>query len=130
MIKKRVEPKDEFVTELLCQTRSDHLENVINLGFDKLDVRLQGMDKALELKAKDLENRLHSLNQLREEVQRDREMFLTKEIYEAKTQGYDAWCSGVDKKIVAIETKILTWTSVVIGFFAILQLALHYLTTR
>lgn len=116
-----------LVTETLCSERVQHIEDVITLGFEKLYIRLEGMDKALDLKSKDLENRLHLLNQLREEVIRDRQMFLVKETYDIKTAGYDAWCSSVDKKIATIETRIVTWTSAVIGFFAILQFILHYL---
>ena len=128
MIKKITTPIEIFVEETLCTTRHQRLEDIINLGFDKMNIRLDGADKALELKAKDLENRLHALNELRAEVLRDRMMFLTKETYDIKTTGYDAWCAGIDKKIVAIETKILTWTAALGVFFVLLQLFLHYFT--
>jgi hypothetical protein len=80
----------------------------------------------LDLKSKDLENRLHALNELRAEVIRDRMMFLSKETYDIKTAGYDAWCAGIDKKIVTIETKILSWTAALGVFFVLLQLFLNY----
>jgi len=128
MIKKITEPLEIFVDETLCNIRHQRLEDIIHLGFDKMDIRLGSMDKALDLKSRDLENRLHTLNELRAEVIRDRMMFLTKETYDIKTQGYDVWCLGIDKKIVTIETKILTWTAALGVFFVLLQLFLHYFT--
>ena len=127
MIKKITTPIEIFVDEILCNTRHQRLEDIISLGFDKMNIRLDGMDKALDLKSKDLENRLHALNELRAEVIRDRMMFLTKETYDIKTAGYDVWCAGIDKKVVAIETKILTWTAALGVFFVMIQLFLHYL---
>jgi len=128
MIKKITKPIEIFVDETLCNTRHQRLEDIIQLGFDKMNIRLDGMDKALDLKSKDLENRLHTLNELRAEVIRDRMMFLTKETYDIKIAGYDVWCAGIDKKVVAIETKILTWTAALGVFFVMVQLFLHYFT--
>ena len=84
--------------------------------------RLNGMDRALAIRAADLERRLEGLNQLRQEVVRDREMFLNKEVYNTKTAFYDGWCSEVNDRLTKIETRSIVWTSAIVLIFTIVEI--------
>jgi hypothetical protein len=75
----------------------------------------------------DLERRLEGLNQLRKEVQSDREQFVKKETYEIKTSWYDEWCNDVSSRLTKIETRSVVWTTAIGIFFVIVQIAIYLL---
>ena len=75
----------------------------------------------------DLERRLEGLNQLRREVQSDREQFVEKKVYDIKTKGYDDWCADISTRITKIETRSVVWTTAIGIFFVIVQIAIYLL---
>ena len=61
-------------------------------------LRFASAQSALDASKVDLERRLEALNQLRQDVEKDRSQFVKQEVYDTKTAYYDAWCRGADKK--------------------------------
>ena len=102
-------------------------EKICIAKHDVIITRFEAMDKAVAARTQDLERRLEGLNQLRQEVIRDRETFLEKKVYDIKTQGYDSWCSDISKRITIIETRSVTWTAAIGLFFVLVQIALHFI---
>lgn len=82
----------------------------------RLEERFQLMDKALILHDQVMEHRLESLNQLREEVTRDRNKFVTREVFDL-----------VDKRLASVETRSTVWVGVIIVAFAVLEVILRYI---
>ena len=108
--------KHEDLTKIIelhikaLEERYNHILQIIDLHIKIIETRLGDMDSALQLKtetlndairirSQELERRLEGLNQLRDEVVKDREMFLKKETYEYKTNFYDSWIREVDDKL-------------------------------
>jgi hypothetical protein len=58
-------------TEKLCDERHIALKEILDLCIKKIEVRLSGMDIALNVKTKELERRLAELNNLRAEYTRE-----------------------------------------------------------
>ena len=77
---------------------------------ERLTARLDGMDKALDVKTRELDRRLDGLNELREEVVRDRDQYARKESLDAKIDAYDKWITIANEKLtrllVEYETRI------------------------
>jgi len=90
------------------------------LFFDKdikrLEERFVFMDRALELHDKVLEHRLESLNDLREEVTRDRNKFVTSKEF-----------TLADKRLSNVENRLAIWAGVFIVIFAIIEVILRYI---
>jgi len=63
-----------------------------------------------------MEHRLTALNELREEVTRDRNKFVTKEVFDL-----------ADKRLTAVETRSVIWIGVIIAAFAVLEVILRYI---
>lgn len=123
-------PEPEFVTEKLCHIKSAAFQKVIDLRFDALEasmkLRFDALDAALRLRTNEIDKRLSGLNELREEVVKDRSLLVTKESYDIKTTYYDGWCRNVDRDLTTIKTRAVTWVAA-IGFLLVLvQIALHY----
>jgi hypothetical protein len=90
------------VQQRFCSLRHDALEQAHALKFEKLDLKLQHMDGALVLRTIDLERRLEELNKLRQDVVTDRDIFMKKEVYDKKIDGYDSWIVDVNEKITKL----------------------------
>ena len=105
----------EYVKELLHE-------------HDKQNIlRFEAQSQSIQAARVDLERRLDSLNHLRDEVGRDRAMFVKLETYNVKTAYYDSWCRGVDEKLTTLNTRSLTWTAAIGVAFTLVQIALHFL---
>jgi hypothetical protein len=97
-----------------------------NVTCEKIEDRFSHMDTALTLRTQELERRLEQLNELRKEVTKDRDQFLKKDIYDAKTNFYDNWCSQVSERLTRIETRSVTWTAAVGLIFLIVTVVLQW----
>ena len=77
---------------------------------ERLTARLDGMDKALEIKTRELDRRLEGLNELREEVIKDRDQYARREIFNSKVNYYDQWITTASEKLTRLmvdyETRI------------------------
>ena len=92
--------------------------------------RFEAMDHALELKTHELNRRLEGLNELREEVIRDRDQFARRDVIEGKMRDYDQWITNANetltKLMVSYNSRITQTTigaiiSVVISLLALLM---------
>ena len=97
---------------------------------EQLEQRLTYIENSNEAKHDDLEKKMTKLNELRQELVRDRSMFLLKEVYDKDEKVLTDWktiivkqitegIGGVITRITATETRSLTWISV-IGFLCVL----------
>jgi len=142
---------DKHMFVKLCETKHKELEQKIALHVsaigerihaidmatvlrkDALDAKLDGMDKALNIKAIELERRLEGLNQLRADVVRDREEFVRKDTYminhkslELMTNLTTDRINVIGNRILVLETRSVVWTVAIGVFFIICQIALHF----
>ena len=101
-----------------CQRCGDHSGQ---------DMRITALEKEIILRFSDLERRLGGLNELRNEVTKDREQFLRAETYANKTEFYDRWITSVERRLTVIETRSITWTAAIAVFFLIVQIAMRWL---
>ena len=81
---------------------------------------------ALELASVEIERRLKDLNQLREDVVKDRGLFVKSDNYELKIKELDTWKTTVDKAIVRIDTKSTTWGAAIMIVVIIIQILVVY----
>lgn len=95
--------------------------------LEKLNTRLDGMDKALELKNKELEWRLEDLNNWKKETINERENLLNKETYNIKTEYYDRWIATVNDRLTILETiKSIVFAQTIVITGIIFQIFLAY----
>ena len=90
------------------------------------DQRITALEKEIILRFSDLERRLGGLNELRNEVTKDRDQFLRSETYGNKTEFYDRWITSVEKRLTVIGTRSITWTAAIAIFFLVTQIVIYW----
>lgn len=106
------------IDEKLCDTRHTALMQIAGLCSDKLGLRIDHIEVLMEERKETLERRLAGLNELRNEVLKDRDLFLRKEIYDEKTKAYDLWVTNTNEILTQMKTRydsriqLSTWLSV------------------
>jgi hypothetical protein len=123
----------EFITGKVCHLKHASDERYLNLEIKRLEVRLDGNDKALVLGVSELERRLEALNQLRADVVRDRDLFVRKDKFENLEKDlsllradYGRGHLEVLTRITVIETRSLVWSGIIALLVIGIQIALHY----
>ena len=113
----------------LCDDKHHYMGKLI-------DHRFEAMDRAVIERTKELERRLEGLNELRQQVVRDREQFVKKEAYEMRVAFYDKYIDDTRTqhmdlvgRVTIIETRSVVWTSVIAVAFTVLQIILHFWRT-
>jgi hypothetical protein len=115
----------ECFSEKLCAARRGVFET-----------RFNAMDKALGDRTSDLERRLEGLNQLRNEVTKDRELLLRKDAYDMKVAYYDRFVADASQALTRMETRyegritFATMMSVVAAVAAVLAVFIPYITHK
>jgi hypothetical protein len=71
---------------------------------------------------RDIERRLAELNQLRKEVVEDRGRLVTREMYDQTVREWQLWRDTTNTSITVIETRSVTWTSILGIFFTVVQI--------
>ncbi len=91
-------------------------------------MRFRALEKATESDRIELERRLNDLNKLREEVVKDRSVFVSKDIYTGAETARTVWrdtyeteLKSISDRILIIETRSVTWTAALGIFFTGLQ---------
>jgi hypothetical protein len=114
------------VPEKLCDEKHSYMNQLIDHRFD-------AMDRAVIERTKELERRLEGLNELRQQVVRDRDQFVKRETYEMRVGYYDKYIEDTRighqqliNRVTVIETRSVVWTSVIGVVFTILQILLHF----
>ena len=136
--------KSDFGSEgEFVMSNGDKDDRLCTARHDLLYVRLEAMDKALELNARNVESRLQSLNELRSEVVKDREQFLPTLMYNAKHGELERWIKSVDsavnrlsgndgpitaleRRVVIVETKLIAFAAGIITLGTLIQIAIHF----
>jgi hypothetical protein len=88
--------------------------------------RFDAAEAALGQAKEVLEFRLHSLNQLREQVESNTRVYLRQDVYDAKTRRYDEWIDGVNRDITVMKTRSIIYTGVVGIVIILLDIILRY----
>ena len=114
------------VNEGLCEEKHKSLKEII-------DHRFKALDDALTVRTTELERRLAGLNELRNEVTKDRDQFVKKDTYDLRVGYYDKYIDDTRKehlnlvsRVTVIETRTIVWTSVLGVAFTLLQIILHF----
>jgi len=114
------------VDSKLCDEKHAYMGRLI-------DHRFESMDRAVIERTKELERRLEGLNELRQQVVRDRDQFVKRETYEMRVGYYDKYIEDTRmghqelvNRVTVIETRSIVWTSVIGVAFTILQVLLHF----
>jgi len=125
MDQKTCDIKTAACQRMMCH-KFEALEKVINTRFAALD-------EALVLRTGDLNSRLKVLNELRNEVVKDRSLFVTVNAYETAHHFLERSVVSVDDKanliinrLTVVETRAVTWTAAVALFFMVMQVVLHF----
>ena len=104
------------------------------IAKEQIGQRLDYMEKANESKHVELKLEISKVNDLRQELVKDRNLFLLREVHERFEKEFTTWKEGIVKsitegiggvvtRITATETRSLTWISV-IGFLCVLATVL------
>ena len=114
------------VDSKLCDEKHAYMGQLI-------DHRFESMDRAVIERTKELERRLEGLNELRQQVIKDRDQFVKKETYDLRVQHYDKYIEdsrgthqALMNRLTVIETRSVVWTSVIGVAFTVLQVLLHF----
>jgi len=98
-------------------------KSFIKKSIEKVDVRIDGIDKATIIKTGEIDRRLLEHNELRKEVLTDRAEFVRKEAFEfwkdAVNEKLTTLMNRHDKKITAA-----TWTAICGVFVTVINLVL------
>jgi len=123
--------------EALCQARRAYLENSIKKDVSVLEARMDGMDKAVELKTVEMERRLEGLNELRSEVIKDRELLVKKEGYDLKMAMLDSWITAANEKLTTLmisynnRISLASWLAIVATIISIINILVFvYFATK
>ena len=98
-----------------CREQREICAKLFDSEFKVILERLNGMDKALEKQHEVLEHRLQGLNELREEVTRDRNKFVLKDTYEI-----------ISDRVSKLENRSVVWITLIGIGFAVLQVVLRF----
>jgi hypothetical protein len=119
-------PTSSKVNDDMPENHSDCInERVCSTRHEIIQAQLAAMNSALELRTKELDRRLEGLNQLREEVVRDRDQFLRKDVYDVKMEIHDKFMYDSNTRMTRMETRSVVWGSVVAALVILLQLLSH-----
>lgn len=87
---------------------------------DYIDLKITGLEHAIQTSKEDLERRLGDLNHLRQEVLRDRAMFVTRELHDRLQSDV----STLQTALGTLTSKVSTWLTAVAAFYGIIQIVL------
>ncbi len=107
-------------------TLKEYLCALLEQQEARMGLRFDAMDKALEIANRELSLRLERLNELREEVTRDRASFVKIGICSGHHENLQKWQDTVNRKLTVLETRSITWTAAVGVFFLILNVVMKY----
>ena len=105
-------------------------EHCCNIRHKPMEIRMDSMDKALELQSKEIDRRLEALNELRSEVIQDRSQFVKAGEYDMKMQQINDFMkqASVDLNTLKIHySNRITVSIIVSGLSLIVAVAVLYL---
>ena len=108
------------------------------------DAHMIHIEKALILRTEELNKRLEQMNEFRKDVERDRDDFIRKDMFETRIDGFNRCHENTERNMVIfkdfyqeahsrlanrvtiIETRLITWAAAITAIFILAQLALKY----
>ncbi len=101
---------------------------------DYVDTKFDNQEKALVTAKSELDRRLREMNEFRKENLEDRALFLRTERFEGILKEWtawryehsdesNAWRARIDNRVTVIETRSITWTSILGVIFTVIQVA-------
>lgn len=100
-------------------TVKEYTDKMLDERCKLIEQRFIEIEKAINLARTEMERRLSNLNELRNEVNQDRNQFVTREYFDVKI-------GPLEKSITQVETQLITWMMALGAFVIILNLGLHY----
>ena len=97
----------------------EHLSQIIDLRFEALD-------KELKYYRDEMQRRLEGLNQLREDVVKDRSLFVRGETYCPKMESIDREIASLKKHVDQSEARTWTWMAAIGIGLVFLQVAIRF----
>lgn len=117
----------------ICPLHSG-IEERLNAVCHKLDerekqmnIQFKAFDERIETAKIVMDHRLAILNELREDVIKDRNQFVKIDSYNAKSDSRELLFADLFRRITIIETRTVVWTSALAFFVIIVQIAIHFL---
>jgi len=115
---------DEIVTlrsyvEMLISERTKHLET-----------KFTSSEIAVKIAGDNLQRELEKLNELRQEVVKDRSMFITVSLFDSKIDAIHKDVQELKERQTATETRAATWMVAIGIFFVIVQIAINFLIRK
>jgi len=102
----------------------EHIDRIMAEKDKYYELCFRQAQEALILSKRELDRRLEELNELRKSVEKDRSQFVKADTFTMKAEASDLLIAGIDKRIVVIETRAITWTAALGTFFLVMQVAL------
>ena len=109
-----------------CDERHNNAEKQMILELKNINTRLNAMDYAITLRTAELERRLEGLNQLRQDVVKDREILVRRDYYDLNHGALRNSLHSAIERITVLETRSVVWTLAIGVFFVVCQIALHF----
>ena len=97
----------------------EHIEGRLDEQDRRIYERFELLASELVLARREMDQKIHQLNQLRNEVNQDRGQFVDMKVYQI-------WHDMVEKRLTTVETRIVTWISAVGFFFLAIQIVLRF----
>ncbi len=116
-----VQTLKEFVERLFIE-HDKRYEQRFKAQQDANEHALTSARNAIAKAEENTNRRLEALNELREEVTSDREVFVQKDVYEPAHKELSMWKEKTEVRLNTIETRSVTWTAAIGIIFVILQL--------
>jgi hypothetical protein len=108
----------------------EYFTTLLNERCRIIDQRFAEQDRALQLSRDELERRLEGLNQLRQDVVKDRSEYVTRDVYELNHKVLESRINSVEDAIAQMETRTATIIALM-GFVIIaINLLLQYATYK
>jgi len=105
------------------ETTEKQLRELVGYEKELLKVRLEALDKALDVAAKELSRRLDVLNHAHEQSLTDRATFVNGQVYESNQKDWNKWRDEVNGQLNNAAGRSAVWasvSSVVVGFIVLL----------
>lgn len=111
-------------------TLREYVETIIREHEKRQALEVKATVDALTLSRIELERRLEGLNELRQDVVKDRALFVRQDVFESKIKSMDTARQDLKEEVITIRTQIVTWMAAIGVFFILVQFGLNYFTRK
>jgi hypothetical protein len=101
-----------------------YLKMLIKQKDKQRKIEAKALALALKVQSTETERRLEGLNQLREDVVKDRSLFIRQEVYYAHIEADKKMDDDTKRRLTIVETRSITWTAAIAMFLIIVEILL------